>query len=406
MTAAAGRARPHALILSGSVGKGHDTVAEACAEALQTIGVETDTVDCMHMLGPISGRISDGVFRSLIAVPGLYDAFHFTQLRGGTGLVDAMDRAASAKLAEPLRRLVEDRSAELIISVFATGAGAVDRLKRFGMPRLRSIVYCTDAVPHRLWVHPNTDLFLVTDQVSAAFVRSHRPDAQIRVIPAAARPEFDSVPSRADARDGLGVPAGATCALLMAGSWGLARLDRIADALAADGFVVLAVAGTNQRLAKRLRALAASRRGLVAFGFTPRIPELMSAADVVITTPGDTCTEARLLGRPLLLLDTIPGHGRENLQLELTRGRVAATVSRPSTVVAAARRLLQEVASAPPTPHVGGREWRQAFIAAISSERLPTTIGRAVAEGPPPARPRRERPAASASPKKRRSGSQ
>ena len=56
------------------------------------------------------------------------------------------------------------------------------------------------------------------------------------------------------------------------------------------------------------------------FGFTDRIPELMAAADLVITSSGDTCAEARAVGRPLLLLDLVPGHGRDNLQHELELG--------------------------------------------------------------------------------------
>ena len=46
----------------------------------------------------------------------------------------------------------------------------------------------------------------------------------------------------------------------------------------------------------------------------------MAAADLVITSSGDTCSEARAVGRPLLLLDVVPGHGRDNLQHELELG--------------------------------------------------------------------------------------
>jgi UDP-N-acetylglucosamine:LPS N-acetylglucosamine transferase len=56
----------------------------------------------------------------------------------------------------------------------------------------------------------------------------------------------------------------------------------------------------------------------------------MAAADLVITSSGDTCTEARTVGRPLLLLDVVPGHGRDNLQHELELGD--AGVTGPGTV--------------------------------------------------------------------------
>lgn len=331
-----------ALILSGSIGMGHDVVAEACAAALAAAGWDAEIVDCMDMLGRSSSRLGRGIMRTLMAVPGVYDAFHFSQLRAGTKLAQTLDRLAARQLIGPLEALLDREPADLLLSVFATGAAAVDRLKRL-RPGLRSVVYCTDACPHSLWTHPGTDLFLVTSDMSAAFISYHRPDAVVRVLPAAVRPAFYSAPTRAEARSTLGVPAGADCVLVMAGAWGMAPLEDIAAALADDGLFVLAVAGTNQRRAAALERAAAGRPNLTPFGFTDRIPAMMSAADLVITTPGDTCTEARLLGRPLLLLDTVPGHGRENLQLELARGDASVVAAKAPLVSLAARQMVEQV---------------------------------------------------------------
>jgi hypothetical protein len=75
-----------ALVLSGSIGAGHDTVAEACSEALARVNVETTTVDCMALLGGWPQRIGDFVFQQMLAHPPVFDAFHFSQLRGGSRL--------------------------------------------------------------------------------------------------------------------------------------------------------------------------------------------------------------------------------------------------------------------------------------------------------------------------------
>ncbi|HZU73177.1 MAG TPA: hypothetical protein VE990_10460 [Acidimicrobiales bacterium] len=329
-----------ALVLSGSIGMGHDVVAEACASALAGAGWEADIVDCMDMLGRASSRAGRGIMRTLMAVPGVYDAFHFSQLRTGSPVARLLDRAAARQLVGPLAELLSRRPAELLLSVFATGAAAADRLKA-AQPWLHSVVYCTDACPHALWTHPGTDLFLVTSDMSAAFISYHRPDATVTVLPAAARPAFYSPPTRAEARAALGVPAGSGCAVVMAGAWGMAPLERIAVALADSGLHVLAVAGTNRALAARLEMVAGGRPDITAFGFTDRIPELMAAADLVVTTPGDTCTEARLVGRPLLLLDTVPGHGRENLQLELARGGASVVAVKPALIAEAAKGIIE-----------------------------------------------------------------
>jgi UDP-N-acetylglucosamine:LPS N-acetylglucosamine transferase len=137
----------------------------------------------------------------------------------------------------------------------------------------------------------------------------------------------------------------------------------VAEALGDAGVQVLAVAGRNERLALKLGA-AASRQPLVhPFGFTDRIPEMMAAADLVVTSSGDTCTEARTVGRPLLLLDVVQGHGRDNLQHELELGDAWVTSPRPADVVRNTLAALDRVKppSIGPARHLA--DWQRAFHA-------------------------------------------
>ena len=50
-------------MLSGSLGKGHDVVAEACGAALGAKGVEWRTLDSMALLGGGPAGAGGGVFR-------------------------------------------------------------------------------------------------------------------------------------------------------------------------------------------------------------------------------------------------------------------------------------------------------------------------------------------------------
>src|SRR5499427_6057931 len=320
---------PRALLLSGSLGAGHDVVAEACAASLRGQGWSTRTLDAMRLLGPVGATSGEAVFRGMLAVPGLFDAFHFAALRPGSRLALLTDAAARRQLVPRLRDYLDARPADLAVSVFATAASAVSVLAdRY--PGMSHVVLCSDVTPHRLWVHPNVDLYLVTSPAAEAAVRRYEPRARIQVIPTLVRPGFYDPPSRAKARADLGLPADDRTVLLMSGAWGLGPLAEAATALADAGVQVLAVAGRNARLESRLAAAAAHRSRLHVFGFTDDIPALMSAADLVITSSGDTCAEARTIGRPLLLLDVVQGHGRDNLQHELEIGNADVASSRPT----------------------------------------------------------------------------
>jgi len=225
--------------------------------------------------------------------------------------------------------------------VFATGASAAARLKQ-ARPDLATVVFMTDSFAHGMWVHQGTDLFLVTSDLAAASVRRYYPAARVSVVEAPVRPDFYTAPSQTDARDSLKVPVDVPCVLLMSGAWGLGPLDDIARALASEGWWVLAVSGSNESLGARLTAVARDYPSLIPFGYTDQVPALMAASDVVITSSGDTCREARVIGRRMVLLDVVPGHGRENLMHELELGDAAVCLPTPDSVVGNVRRMLDD----------------------------------------------------------------
>ncbi len=377
-----------AVILSGSLGTGHDVVSEVVSGSLAGLGWESRTLDCMGLLGPLAGRAGDWVFRRLMARPAVFDGLHFAHLRAGSRLATAMDHAATPRLLAALRSELREEPADLIISVFAAGvpaaaglaaggiptglpaaaglaAGDVPAAGRF-MPRLRTVVLCPDALPHATWVREGIDLFLVTSAAAEAGVRRYLPQARTAIVPPPVRLAFYRPVPQLTARASLGIPPGARCVLLMGGGWGLGPVEGAARALASAGVHVLAVAGRNRRLEARLRDLAASSPRILPFGFTPRIPELMSACDLVVTLPGAlTCGEARAAGRSLVLVDAMPGHGRENVQHELELG--AAEVSSPRPLEIAASVLAALDRPRPATPGRQAADWDQAFAAAIDS---------------------------------------
>ncbi|ADP84872.1 MGDG synthase family glycosyltransferase [Pseudofrankia inefficax] len=361
------RPRPSggALLLTGSLGMGHHVMAQACASSLEARQMRVRTLDSLRMLGGPGGRLGEAVFRGMLEVPGLYDAFHFNQLRTGGRIATAIDALSSRFLVPRMRDELTREPVSVVISVFATGAAAASRVKA-DFPGLVTVVFCTDVCPHRLWVHQNTDLYLVTSPTAMRYVRRFHPRAEIAVVPTPVRAPFYEAPTQRDARLAFGIPLEARCVLLMSGAWGLGPLVAAAEAMAAAGVWVFAVAGHNAKLARRLAALAEREHRVIPFGFTDRIPQLMAAADLVVTSSGDTCSEARVVGRDLLLLDVVPGHGRDNLQGELEKGGAEIAGRDPRALTRSVLAALDGVR--PPTTRVtrGPREWEDAFGKALA----------------------------------------
>lgn len=352
-----------ALVLTGSLGAGHDASAARFATELTRLGWPARVIDAMTLLGARSGRAGERVFRALIARGALYDALHYAQLRTGGRLSDAMDSLAANRIGPALQRQTgpDDR---LLLSTFPTGAAAAARLAA-GRPGLSTVVFCPDAVAHRLWVHPGTDLYLVTCPASVAWVHRFAPDARVEVIPFPLAEQFYRPPTRAAARARLSVPGAARCVLLLGGGWGIGPIHALAGRLAAGGVRVLAVAGRNQRLAGQLARLARGQPLLSAFAFSDQIATLMAAADLVVTAPGaGSCAEVRAVGRPMVLLDVLPGHGREAIDYQLARGGAVVAGSRPDR----AARVINAALRSPPAlaPDGGPGDWRAPFATALA----------------------------------------
>lgn len=369
---------PGALLLSGSIGLGHAMPERSLRDLLCGAGWTVRALDSMTLLGRAQ-RAGEGVLAALMAVPGAYDGLHFAHLRTGSALARAMDSAAASRAARALRAELDREPADVIISVFATGAGAAARLKEEaaragGAPPPRAVVYCPDVAAHRLWVHEQTDLFLVTSPAAAASVRRFRPRAPVAIVPPPVRGAFYEAPARQQARERVGVPPGSPCVLLIDSGWALAPIARAAAELADAGVHVLAVAGRSRRLERDLRAAAVHRKRLIPFGFTDQVPALMAAADLVACLPGaTTCAEARVVGRPLLLLDVMPGHGRDNLLHELELGAAGSCGPRAADIRAGALAML-DAAPGPGPDHALPR-WEPAYAAALARIGLDIAVG-------------------------------
>ena len=115
-------------------------------------------------------------------------------------------------------------------------------------------------------------------------------------------------------------------------------------------------------MATALAAVARRQPRVVPFGFTDEVPTLMAAADIVLTTPGaTTCSEARVVGRPLMLLDVMPGHGRDNVQHELELGEADVCDPDPERLVECVLGALERAA-----PVTGRRLAADRFNAAFA----------------------------------------
>lgn len=322
------------LVVSASMGGGHDGAARELCRRLEERGWQTRMVDFLRA-APVMGRLLRwGYTAQLRAAPWTYEATY--QVWAQSVLARPLVVVLAFVFGRRMRRWAAELGADAVVTTYPLASVALGHDRRRGRLDVPVVTFVTDFAVHPLWVHPGVDLNLcvhqqAADQAGAATGRPARATGPM-VAEAFRRPGG----SRLEARAALGLPAEGRVVLVAAGSWGVGELEETFDSILASGrYLPVVVCGANERLRRRL----AARAGGVAMGWTDQMATLMTAADVLVENAGGlTSMEALSVGLPVVTFRPIPGHGRQNA-LEMDKAGVTAYVSDPEQLMAALDRV-------------------------------------------------------------------
>jgi UDP-N-acetylglucosamine:LPS N-acetylglucosamine transferase len=147
---------------------------------------------------------------------------------------------------------------------------------------------------------------------------------------------------RAEARSALGLAQEDFYVLLTGGAWGLGDIGAGVEALVelSPPVHVLAVCGKNAGLEAALSQIATTHlRKLEVYGYVSTMPQLMAAADVVVTNgAGVTVLEALLTPRPVVAFAPLAGHGTASTA-EMVRRNLAVEARDVPSLVEEVHRL-------------------------------------------------------------------
>ena len=176
---------------------------------------------------------------------------------------------------------------------------------------------------HALWMEPSVNLYCVAAEETKArlVARGVKPEEVVVTgIPVAAK--FAQPVDAVAVRKAYGLRDDLPTLLVLSGGFGmgpvaeiLTELDKLPTPLQ-----TLVVAGRNEELRRDLAAQDRKHPTHV-LGFVRNMHELMTIAGLLITKPGGlTTSEALALGRPLFILNPIPGQEAANSDFLLQHG--------------------------------------------------------------------------------------
>ena len=323
------------LIATVTAGAGHLAAAAALDEAWRAWRPRdtVERVDLVKFFSPLHRKIhAEGYVKLVEHAPELW------------GMIFAKtDNPRIARRLNRIQRLFPGRSRlrfARFLKQFAPDAvlcthyaplevlAQVRKREGVASPFVGSVV--TDFEAHALWMDAGVDLYCVAaEETKARLVARGAPAENVFVsgIPIAAK--FAMAPDARTVRKTLGLRDDLPVLLVLSGGFGmgpvgkiLAELDKVSRA-----FQTLVVCGCNEELRRDLAAQD-RRHPTRVLGFASNMHELMAVADLIISkTGGLTTSEALAAGRPLLILDPIPGQEAANSDFLLEHG-AAAKVNR------------------------------------------------------------------------------
>ncbi|MGE0452421.1 MAG: glycosyltransferase [Vicinamibacteria bacterium] len=364
-------ARPEVLLLITDAGGGHRAAANALVAAAERPGrpFGLRILPIQEALLPadpwhrLTGRSLESAYNDMVRAG---RTRHLVPLlRLGQWLA----RCVHGRLVGCLARVLREARPAAVVSLMPNVNAVARDAVRSALPGAPFLVALTDYVdfPPHFWLEPGCDRVVVGSAealeqgLALGIPREHLTRSSGMIL----HPRHD-LADRAGARDlvraEFGISRDAFTALVLFGGKGSPEVVEVASALLRESLDAhaIAVCGDNPPLLARARQEARELGGrLHPLGFSERIPELMAAADVLLSKPGPgSLAEAFHAGLPVAAIEnayTVPQE-RANARLLRERelglvassarelGAIAADLSRGSDRLA---RLRAAVAALP-----------------------------------------------------------
>jgi UDP-N-acetylglucosamine:LPS N-acetylglucosamine transferase len=330
------------LVISASMGAGHDGAARQLAARLSGAGHHAEVRDFLDS-GPLRiGRaLRRGYQLELKHLPSAYEATYrlWSRLPWLCPLVTCLVTALTRRR---VLRWIRRFNADVVVSTYPLATLCLGRLRKSRRLAIPTVNFITDFGVHPLWVHPGIDLNLAVHDQPATMAAQRTNKAVVACGPVVSD-AFDAtaLPDRQQARAALGLRPSDCAILVVAGSWGVGGVESTWQAITRDGrFTPVVVCGRDERLRRAVAALADAAEGhSVVLGWTDDMPGLMSGCDALVENAGGlTSFEAMRAALPVVSFQPIAGHGRENTARMHAAG-VSRLADNPDELVAALRTL-------------------------------------------------------------------
>lgn len=277
--------------------------------------------------------------------PSLYGRFfHMTDRARSVATVKAV---AGPLVHKGLLRLITSVQPDVIVSIHPMlNHVTIEAIADLGV-KIPFLTVVTDLISvHHAWYAPGADGYILpTEQARLLYLKRGHDASKVHVLGMPIDPKYTlPMPDKKELRHKLGLELHLPTVLLVGGGDGAGGLRQAVLAISQARLPVqlMVVTGRNKRLFVYLQRLRSDLKVPARiFGFVTNMPELMHAADVIVTKagPGSIC-EALACDLPIILSGYVPGQEAGNVTF-VTENGAGVLARTPAEVVNALRFLIK-----------------------------------------------------------------
>src|SRR3954452_20962390 len=157
---------PRVLVVSGSVGAGHDGVARELAARLTAAGADVAVRDFLEAVPrPVAFALREVYAGTVAHLPLTFEVL-FRRLEH-RGLSWRAEQAVCHRAQPAVLGWVESHRADVVVATYPGAAQTIGALRSDGRLAARAITYLTDPAVHVSWLHPGVDRHLTATSATA-----------------------------------------------------------------------------------------------------------------------------------------------------------------------------------------------------------------------------------------------
>ena len=320
------------LLLSVTIGSGHNAVAHNVKEIFDQNGHQTKVVDVFISNKHIMGMIAGYGYRAMYALPKLARKVYSNCRKNNKSIYDTNVNAVK----DIVLNQINDFAPDVIVSSHIAGFVFTQKFRNEIAKPCKSFFIITDyEIPpslHHIASQENF-VFAPTEFHKNLLIQRGFPANRVIASGIPINPKFFETKSKDEiiAKRGLaGFDANKKTILVMGGAKGMGTVLDAVDALGDQDVQMLVVCGKNQRLKAKLDAQ--NHKNIFTFGYVDFVDELMEISHCLFgKTGGLSATEALAKNLQIISFQNTPSPEYDNL-IFLAKYGFACPITKPRQI--------------------------------------------------------------------------